>query len=129
MRGNAAAPIAALAMAAVCATSPVLAETLNLMCKVEWTRPGGHHRPARRRLEINLDARTVKTWDDVGQGFTLKSEHPIVRADHDRIVLEESGGKDAFIDRRSGEYRFKNEKEGLKIEGPCGKIAPGKDVF
>ncbi len=129
MRRPPAGRIAALALAAACAASPALAETLNLMCKVEWTRPGGHHRPARRRLEVNLDARTVKTWDDVGQGFILKSEHPIVRAEPGRIILEASDGKDASVDRRSGEYVFRNEKEGLRIAGPCSKVAAVKDAI
>ena len=118
-----------ISMAALLAASSSLADALNLECRVQWTKPGGHHRDAKRRLEVNLAAKTVKTWDDVGHGYQFKSEHPFVSADSGRIVLETSGGKTSWLDRRTGEYYFKNDREGLVIRGPCVKTAAPPTAF
>jgi len=105
------------------------AADLNLECRVQWSKPGGQHRQAKRRLEISLAAKTVRTYDDVGKGYQFKSDHPFPSAGPDRIVLEASGGKTSWLDRRTGEYYFKNDREGLVIRGPCVKAAAGKPVF
>jgi hypothetical protein len=118
-----------VSMAALLAAGSALADTLNLECRVQWSKPGGQHRDAKRRLEVNLGAKTVKTWDDVGRGYQFKSEHPFPSANGDRIVLEASGGKTSWLDRRTGQYYFKNDREGFVIRGPCVKTAPMKPAF
>ena len=116
-------------MAALLSPGASFGAALNLECNVHWTRPGGHHRDAKRRLDINLGAKTVRTYDDVGKGYAFKSEHSVVSADRDRIVIEAGGGKESYLDRRTGEYYFKNEREDLVIRGPCKKTASAQPAF
>jgi hypothetical protein len=127
MRPRALALIAALA--ALLTAQAAVAETLNLICRVQWTRAGGAHRGGLRRLDIDLGAKTVRVSDDVGRGMTLKGEHPIVSADKDRIRLETGGGKESYVDRISGQYVFHNDKDGVTVRGPCQKVGAERPRF
>jgi len=105
------------------------AETMSVECHVHWTKPGGAHRDTKRRLDIDLGAKTVRTSDDLGKGYEFKGEHPIVSADGQRIVLEASAGKDATLDRRTGEYSFRNAGNGVTIRGRCVKMNARPSAF
>jgi len=118
-----------ISMAALLAAGPSLGADLNLECRVHWTKPGGQHRDAKRRLEINLGAKTVRTYDDLGHGYQFKSDHAIVGAAPGRIVLEADGGKTAYLDRLTGQYYFKNDRDGVVIRGSCVTAVVGKPVF
>ncbi len=117
------------AMSGLVIAAPSFAETLSLECHVHWTKPGGAHRDTKRRLDINLGAKTVRTSDDLGKGYEFKGEHPIVSADAQRIVLEASAGKDATLDRRTGEYSFRNVGNGVTIRGRCVKMNARPSAF
>jgi hypothetical protein len=110
-------------------TSSAWAETLNLLCRVHESRADGAHRDIRRRIEIDLRTRRVRFYDDVGHGWRFKNEYPYLSADADRIRLESGGGKESYIDRRTGTYFFHNQKGGLTIRGPCEKASPAKPKF
>ena len=112
--------VLAAAPVAPAATAP---ETLDLVCKVHETRAGGAHRDIRRRLELDLQARTVRFSDDTGQGWRFKRQYTFLSADADRIRLESSEGKESYVDRRTGLYYFHNTKGDLTIRGPCRKTA------
>jgi predicted aspartyl protease len=101
--------------------APPTSPEMNLLCRVRETRPGGAHRELRRRIELDLATKTVRYYDDVGQGWVFKREGPFVSADAHRIVLDADGNKDAYIDRLSGEYAFHNQRDGLTISGQCEK--------
>src|SRR5438874_4517534 len=109
----------ALSMGVAAAAGPAAAETLNLLCRVHETRADGAHRDIRRRLEIDLQAKKVRFYDDVGHGWRFKNEYAYLSADADRIRLESGGGKESYVDRRTGTYFFHNQKVGLTIRGPC----------
>ena len=118
-----------VSLAALLTAQTAAAETLNLMCRVHWSKAGGAHREGRRRLDIDLGAKTVRVSDDIGRGMTVKGEHPIVSADKDRIRLETGGGKESYVDRLSGQYFFHNDKDGVTIRGPCEKVGLEKPRF
>jgi hypothetical protein len=105
------------------------AEHLALLCHVRETRPGGAHRELKRRLDIDLSARTVSYYDDVGHGWEFKREGPYVSADAHRIRLDDGAGKEAYVDRQTGEYAFHNERDGLTIRGPCVKTLEPRPKF
>ena len=118
-----------VAVAALLTAQAATAETLNLMCRVHWSKAGGAHREGRRRLDIDLAAKTVRVSDDVGRGMTVKGEHPIVSADKDRIRLQTGGGKESYVDRLTGQYVFHNDKDGVTIRGPCEKVGLERPKF
>ena len=111
------------------ATGPAVGETLNLVCRVHETRAGGAHRDIRRRLDIDLSAKTVRFYDDLGQGWRFKREYPFLSADAARIRLESAEGKDSYVDRQTGHYYFHNQKDGLTIRGPCQKTSAQPSAF
>jgi hypothetical protein len=104
------------------------AEHLDLLCHVHETR-GAAHRELRRRLDIDLTARTVRYYDDVGHGWEFKREGPFVSADAARIVLDAGAGKEAYVDRRTGQYAFHNQRDGLTVRGPCEKTSEPRPKF
>lgn len=116
-------------LAVLAAASAARAETLNLMCRVHWSKAGGAHREGRRRLDIDLGAKAVRVSDDLGRGMTLKGEQPIASVDKNRIRIETGGGKDSYVDRVSGAYYFHNDKNGVTIRGPCEKVGAGRPRF
>jgi hypothetical protein len=116
-------------LAVLLAAAPSLAAGLNLECRVHWTKPGGQHRDARRRLDIDLAAKTVRTYDDLGKGWEFKSQHPFPSADKDHFVLEAGDGKDSTLDRRTGAYFFKNARNGVTIRGTCVKSVERPPAF
>ena len=118
-----------VSLAALLAAQAAAAETLNLMCHVRWSKAGGAHREGRRRLDIDLGAKTVRVSDDIGRGMTLKGDHPIVSADKDRVRLDAGGGKESYVDRLSGQYFFHNDKDGVTIRGPCEKVGLERPKF
>jgi hypothetical protein len=118
-----------LAMAGLVAAGSSFAAGLNLECRVHWTKPGGQHRDARRRLDIDLAARTVRTFDDLGRGWQFKSQHPFPGADKDHFILEARDGKDSTLDRRTGAYVFKNARDGVTIRGTCVKTVARPPAF
>jgi hypothetical protein len=122
-------PAVLATMAGLILAFPSSAETLSLECHVHWTKPGGAHRDTKRRLDIDLGAKTVRTSDDLGKGYEFKGEHPIVSAEGQRIVLEASAGKDATLDRRTGEYSFRNAGNGVTIRGRCVKMNARPSAF
>lgn len=104
------------------AAGPVSSAVLTLDCRVQSTKPGYSHAGI-RRLVIDLDARTVQVSDNTGRGFRVRGVRPLAGVNGDRYVLENSGGKTAFVDRRTGQYLFKNDAEKLTIQGRCAKSA------
>ena len=96
-----------------------MAETLNLVCRVHETRGDGAHRNIQRRLDFDLAAKTVSIFDNTGQGWRPKRQFAFLSADAGRIRLEDGGGKQSYVDRRSGVYFFHNQKGDLTIKGPC----------
>ena len=116
-------------LAALLTAQAATAETLSLLCRVHWTKAGGAHREGRRRLDIDLGARTVRVSDDIGRGMTVKGQHPIVSADNTRILLEKGDGKESWVDRLSGQYLFHNDKDGVTIRGPCEKAGVERPRF
>jgi hypothetical protein len=119
----------ALASALWLAADVALAEHLDLLCHVRETKPGGAHRELKRRLDIDLTAKTVRYYDDVGRGWTFKREGPIVSADAQRIRLDDGAGKEAYVDRQTGQYAFHNQRDGLTIRGPCEKTLEPRPKF
>jgi hypothetical protein len=117
--------IAAFAVCAAMSPGLVAAEPtrLDLVCRLHETR-GQAHRELRRRLEIDLQARTVRVSDDVGRGWQVKNQYPFVSADAGRIVLESAGGKTSAVDRHTGLYSFHNQSDGVTMRGPCEKAPP-----
>jgi len=96
---------------------------LDLVCRLHESK-GYAHRELRRRLELDLQAKTVRVSDDVGRGWQVKRQYPFVSIDADRIVLEASDGKTSALDRRSGLYNFHNQRDGVSMRGPCEKAPP-----
>ena len=119
----------AIGLGAASATSPAAGEALNLVCKVHETRAGGAHRDIRRRLDIDLSTKTVRFYDDVSQGWRFKREYTFLSADAARIRLESADGKDSYVDRRTGQYYFHNQKGDLTIRGPCRKTSAQPPTF
>ncbi len=111
------------------AISPAVGQTLNLVCKVHETRAGGAHRDIRRRLDIDLSTKTVRFYDDLGQGWRFKREYSLLSADAARIRLESTEGKVSYVDRRTGDYYFHNQKGDLTIRGPCRKTSAQPSTF
>ena len=108
-------------LAALAATAgPAASAVLTLDCRVLSTKPGYSERGI-RRLEIDLAAKRVRVSDNTGRGFQVRGVRPIVSADADRIVLDNSGGKVSSVDRRSGAYVFRNAGEKLVIQGRCAR--------
>ena len=102
---------------------PVSSTVLTLDCRVRSTKPG-YHQMGVRRLAIDLVAKTVRVSDNTGRGFQVRGTRPLVSADGGKYVLENGGGKTAFVDRHSGRYYFHNDAEKLVIEGRCMPAAP-----
>jgi hypothetical protein len=94
------------------------AKAIVLDCHVHSQKPG-YRRDGVRRLQLDLAAKSVTVLDNTGKGFVLRGTRPIVGADAHRIVLENSGGKSAVLDRKTGHYLFRNDAEKLVIEGHC----------
>jgi hypothetical protein len=116
-------------LAAVLATQAAAAETVSLMCRVHWSKTSGAHRDGRRRLDIDLGAKTVRVSDDLGRGMMVKGQGPVVAVTKDRITLEAAGGKESYVDRLSGQYLFHNAKDGVTIRGPCEKVGAERPRF
>ncbi len=117
-----AASILAPLLALVLAAGPALAAPLTLVCKVQSSN-SGYQRRGLRRLEIDLAAKTVRVSDNTGKGFQVRGVRPLVGAEAGRYVLEAGGGKESYVDRKSGRYYFRNEAEKLVIQGRCEKSA------
>ena len=123
MLGSLTAGLAFLASAEV-----ATGETLNLVCRLQESKPGAH-RMIGRRLDIDLGRKTVRVSDNVGHGWVFKREYPFLSADRDRIRLESGGGKDSSVDRRTGEYFFHNQADSVTMRGPCQKSTEEKPRF
>jgi hypothetical protein len=104
-------------------------KTLSLICRVRESLPNGRHRELRRRLDLDLQAKSVAFRDDTGKGWRVRQGYHFVSANADRIVLEAGGGKESYVDRRSGQYYFHNSANGLTIRGPCAKAAAAGTAF
>ena len=117
-----------LLLAIAGAAGPVWSEAVTLDCRVQSTKPG-YSRRGIRRLVIDQAAKTVQVSDNTGKGFQLRGSRPLVGVTADRYVLENGGGKTAFVDRRSGQYMFKNDAEKLTIQGRCAKASAGMAKF
>jgi hypothetical protein len=119
----------AISLAALCAAGGALAETLHLECRVRETRDMGGHRELLRRLEINLDVKTVKFYDNVGHGWEFKNEYSFPAFNHERITLEANPEKESWVDRATGEYFFHNRHDGVTMRGPCEKAQAPRPRF
>ncbi len=108
--------------------SAASAETLSLVCRLEVTAPNGH-RTLGRRLDIDLARRTVRISDNLGHGWMFKNEYPYVSANRDRVILEQGGGKQSYVDRVVGMYFFRNQADGVTMRGPCQRAAPQRARF
>ena len=122
------APLAA-ALATLAGAEAAMGETLDLVCRVHESRTDGAHRTIRRRLDIDLGRKTVRVSDDVGRGWVFKREYPFLSADRDRIHLESGGGKESYVDRRTGEYFFHNHADGVTMRGACRNSVPERGKF
>jgi hypothetical protein len=111
------------------AAAHAVADTLNLVCRVHESRPGGAHREIQRRLDIDLARKSVRFYDNVGKGWVFKREGPFVSADAERIRLDASDGKESYVDRRTGQYFFHNQGDGVTMRGPCQKAMAEKPRF
>ena len=112
-----------LALLAVLVTAePAVSAVLTLDCRVQSTKPG-YSRKGVRHLVIDLGAKTVQVSDNTGRGFDVRGVRPLVSASGSRLVLENSGGKTAFVERQSGRYYFRNDAEKLVIQGRCAPAA------
>ena len=100
---------------------PAAAETVSLVCHVQESRPDGAHRIIMRRLDLDLSAKTVRISDDVGHGWVFKRQYTFLAANSDRVQLEAAGGKESWVDRKSGEYFFHNQSDGVTMRGRCRK--------
>ena len=129
MRHRLLAPTLALALAALLGAQAAAADTLHLICRVQFSKAGGARRGGLRRLDIDLAAKTVRVSDDLGRGMTVLGEHFIVSADRDRIRLDDGDGKESFLDRLSGQYLFHNARDGVTIRGPCEKVGAERPKF
>jgi hypothetical protein len=109
--------------------SAAMADTLSLVCRVHETRPNGQSHEFRRRLDIDFGAKTVRYSDDIGRGWFFKRQGPFVSADAGRIVLDAGEGKESSVDRRTGEYAFHSQRDGVTIRGACEKAAAEKPRF
>jgi hypothetical protein len=110
-----------VSLAVLFAAQVTTAETLTLMCRVQWSKISGGRHEGRRRLDIDLGAKTVQVSDDWGRGMMVKGEHPIASIGKDRIRLETGAGKESYVDRVSGAYYFHNDKDGVTVRGLCAK--------
>ncbi len=120
---------AALALAALTFAVSAQAETLNLLCQVRESRADGAHRQLHRRLEIDLQSRIVRFYDDTGHGFVFRREYAFLSADAGRIRLESADGKESWVDRVTGDYYFHNSRGDLTIRGPCRKADAARAKF
>jgi hypothetical protein len=122
-----------LALAASCATLAMaggaLADTVSLVCHVHEVRARGGSHDFKRRLDIDFGAHSVRYSDDIGHGWEFKRQGPFVSADAGRIVLDAGMGKESSVDRRTGEYAFHNQRDGVTIRGSCEKTAAEKPKF
>ena len=109
-----------IVLVTVLAGESATAEVLTLDCRVQSNKPGYSKRGI-RRLEIDLTAKTVRVSDNTGKGFQVRGVKPLISADSNRIVLENSRGKTSQIDRHTGAYVFRNAAEKLVIQGRCAK--------
>ncbi len=96
----------------------VSAKAIVVDCKVHSQKPG-YRQNGIRRLVIDLAAKSVTVMDNTGKGFVTRGTRPIASADAGRITFDNSGGKTAFLDRKTGRYMFRNDAEKLVIEGQC----------
>ena len=119
-------PAALLAIAI--AASPAASAVLTLDCRVQSSKPG-YSRKGIRRLVIDIGAKTVQVSDNTGRGFEARGVRPLVSASGGRFVLENSGGKTAYVDSRSGRYSFRNDAEKLTIEGRCAPMGRAPNRF
>ncbi len=115
-------------LAFLLAAEPAASAVLTLDCRVQSTKPG-YSRKGIRRLVIDSGAKTVQISDNTGRGFNVRGVRPLVSATASRFVLENSGGKTAFVDRSSGRYYFRNDAEKLTIEGRCAPAARAPTRF
>ena len=106
------------ALVATVSAGSASAEPMVLDCRVHAAKPG-FERNGIRRLQIDLAAKSFTVLDNTGKGFVMRGTRPIAGVSGERIVLENSGGKASTLDRRTGEYSFKNDAEKLMIHGHC----------
>jgi hypothetical protein len=122
----------AAALSALLATSlaagGALADSLSLVCHVKEVRGAAHH-DFKRRLDMDLTAKTVRISDDIGHGWEFKRAGPLVSVDPDLIRIESGGGKDSSIDRHTASYVFHNQKDRVTISGHCDKTDVDKPKF
>jgi hypothetical protein len=119
----------AIGLAALCAAGGTLSETLHLECRVRETKDTGARRELLRRLEIDLDRKTVKFYDNVGHGWEFKNEYVFPAANREHITLEASPEKESWVDRATGEYFFHNRRDGVTMRGPCERAQSPRPRF
>jgi hypothetical protein len=119
----------ATGLAALGLAGGTLAETLHLECRVRETKDTGAHRELLRRLEIDLDRKTVKFYDNVGHGWDFKNEYSFPAANREHITLEASPEKESWVDRATGEYFLHNRRDGVTMRGPCQKAQAPRPRF
>jgi hypothetical protein len=129
MRLNTSLAALATGMAALCLASGALAETLHLECRVRETKDTGARRELLRRLEIDLDSKSVKFYDNTGHGWQFKNEYHFPAFNHERITLEANTEKESWVDRTTGQYFFHNRHDGVMMRGPCEKTAAVRQRF
>jgi hypothetical protein len=110
------------------AAQAAMAEELHLLCHVRETK-GHAAREFKRRLDIDLSAKTVAFFDDTGHGWEFKRRGPFISADANRVILDAGDGKESAVDRITGQYSFRNERDHLIIRGGCEKTTAEKPKF
>jgi hypothetical protein len=112
-----------LVLAGALAAGSVRAADLVFECHVQANQPDHGLTSWRRRIIIDPPTRTTRIQDDFGHGFVERSVYPFVSMNLRRVVLEEHGGKQSYIDRVSGEYVLRNAPRRFMLRGHCSASA------
>lgn len=93
------------------------AADLILLCSVIESPNSGGQLSYQRRFEINFDSRYVAVFENRGRGFYKVDDGNLYDATNEIIQLSKDNLGEAYIDRRSGEYRSWNSNTSRR--GQC----------
>ena len=110
---------AAIAAGGLCASAATAAPELRFECQVQASRPDAGFTHWRRRIVLTAADHLARYFDDTGQGMKPKSQHRFVSVSRTRIVLDAGDGKTSFIDRLTGDYVLRNQRQRFELHGRC----------
>lgn len=113
--------IAVVGAAVLSGAGAATAEDLILDCKVHANRPDHGVTDWRRRLILS-PSHTVEIFDDFGQGLEHRARSRVLPVSGNRIILENGGGKLAYLDRQTRTYHLSNGPSHFTLEGPCERV-------